>query len=212
MIINFLIIIQDYKMKKKIIILALTMYIVTIVIGCANKENDFRKEGGKELEQVEEDKSLTILEEKTEEDSSEDESMEDESSIVQSENEESALNRSFAEDEDVRKAQEAYMKTLHSRKGESVVTRSEGESVSYTEIVKTEEAGKVDFYYYAFLNTSKEYESTLKSFMEEDDGIILEQNADALYIKMKRKDGMSTYFESVEESAIRGNEFETYLE
>ena len=48
--------------------------------------------------------------------------------------------------------------------------------------------------------------------MEEEDGIILEQNADALYIKMKRKDGMSTYFEDVEDSAIRGNEFEIYVE
>ena len=176
-------------MKKKFTVLVLAMYIVIIVMGCSNKEDDFREKSGEKVGEIEENNKMRSTED-----------------------EKSTLTKSYAEDEAVRKAQEEYMETLHSKKGESVVTRSEGESVSYTEIVKTEEAGKVDFYYYAFLNTSKEYESTLKSFMEEDDGIILEQNADALYIKMKRKDGMSTYFESVEESAIRGNEFETYVE
>ena len=41
-------------MKKKFTVLVLAMYIVIIVMGCSNKEDDFREKSGEKVGEIEE--------------------------------------------------------------------------------------------------------------------------------------------------------------
>lgn len=176
-------------MKKKVFTIMLVLGTMITLAGCDKKESAEFEKGQEKVSSetnVEEFSSATI--------------------------DLSETAKSYAKDKNVKAAQEEYMQTLHSVKGESVVTRIECDGVDYTEKIKTEEEGHIDVYYYSFSNTQKDYERMLKNYENEESCTIIEKDDQAFYIKVKLNKGQDTYFENVESAALRGNEMEVYIE
>ena len=114
-------------MKKKVFTIMLVLGTMITLAGCDKKESAEFEKGQEKVSSetnVEEFSSATI--------------------------DLSETAKSYAKDKNVKAAQEEYMQTLHSVKGESVVTRIECDGVDYTEKIKTEEEENIDVYYYSF--------------------------------------------------------------
>ena len=201
-------------MKIKVYILMLCG--LMFVGGCSKQEES--KQIDVELSSLPENVESFVEEVKTEVES--DEYIEESTSEISDEmtseaeqSENSVLAKSFAKDSEVKAAQERYMKTLHSEKGKTIMVRTEGEwGVDYIETVKTDKEDVVDLYYYSFNNSKNMYERVLKSYNQDDSITILETDESALFIKAKRNEGMASYFEVAESSAMKGSIYETYVE
>lgn len=201
-------------MKKRAFTIMLVLGTVATLASCG-KKNDVDFEKGEESvssETTAEEYSSVAIDLSEAESSEEETTYEEEQSTIENAAQKSESAKSFAKDENVKEAQEAYMQTLHSVKGESIVTRIECDGVDYTEKVKTEQEGHIDVYYYSFSNTQKEYERMLKNYENEESCTIIEKDDQAFYIKVKSNKGQDTYFENVESAALRGNDMETYVE
>ncbi len=187
-------------MKKRVFMMCCSM--VLVMAGCGKMEDGFREEtqSAKELDNLEIGENIGGNGTKQELSTTNNDDIISSSAI------------SYAEDEEVKLRQESYMQGLHSQKGKSVVTRSEGDGVKYTEKLKTEEEGHIDVYYYSFSNTQKQYETVVQNYVEDEDCEILEQDDQAFYLKVKRISGQDTYFENVEDRASKDNQFEMYIE